>query len=734
MQNAYLMRRVRGALIVFFSLLLISDAVAQVVPRPERRGRRYRVRIESAPPGATIYLDDERYGVVGQTPWQGRLQRGDWKVILKKDGYEKAVRFIRVRRTRRVQETFVPMVKKDEPTVLDIRGDADKNAIGAEVWVDGQLQGRVPMEVKVKPGRHLIAIKREGFEPFSRWVSAEENNTVAINPRLTPIASKKTGSILIDADVNGAAIFVDGKEIENATTPALVSDIVEGPHVVEVRKDPAMPWKQTIVVKAGETVKVHAELKATITGPVGTVRVLSNVPGAKVYLDGSEVGAAPADVRAKPGEHVIEVKAPGHAPREERVTVSAGSATVLKLDLRRGTGADAVLKIVSPIPEAVVYVDGKQIGKVPQTQELPGGDHFVVVSKEGYKEFKEKIRLEPGQTLTITAELRAAGGFRFLSNPAGATVLLDGEPIGKTPLLKENIDVGKHIVTFRAKGYHDFEQAVTVTGGKLEVMNATMKIIDTGPTTAELKREQRGLTSRSARPLPRGRSTVDVALGYPYFLDGRITVGAGNLGNYPFDAGVFFRSFFSRSEMGVTGRLQLFDRSPFAFALFGDIGGGANFLDDSARNSFFFDAGAIASLTALSHVTVSGRTYLNVWSDRHCPALENGGFEAGIEPIDLCSDYLAREMGGNPPDFSAEDKARVDDLLGGGDLFSREGGVRLMMSVAVEVAVQQRWSLWLMFEGAPFQQERPAYTDTFNSSMFEDDLVSYFRFGSTFKF
>ncbi|HET6611038.1 MAG TPA: PEGA domain-containing protein [Kofleriaceae bacterium] len=725
------MRRVRRILIVFFTFFMVADATAQVVPRPKRRGRRYSVRIESAPPGATVYLDQEIYGAVGVTPWQGKIQTGDWKVILKKDGYEIATRYITVRRTRKVQETFVPMVKKEEPTVLDIRGDADPNALGSEVWVDGQLQGKVPMQVKVNPGRHLIAIKREGFENFSTWVTAEANHTITVNPRLTAIAKKEVGSILVDADVAGADVLIDGKAIEGTQTPALIPDLVAGPHVIEVRKAPAMPWKQTVVVKAGETVKVRAELQAS-TGPTGTVRVLSNVTGAKVYLDGAEVGAVPADVRAKPGEHLIEVKAPNHKTREERVKVSAGSALVLKLDLRRGGGTDAVLKIVSPIPDAAVYVDGEQIGKVPQTREVGAGDHYVVVTKKGYQEYKKKLRIESGQTVTITADLSAAGGFRFLSNPAGAIVLLDGEAVGKTPLLRENIAAGEHVVTVRAEGYHDFEKSITVSGGKLQVINATLEMIDTGPTSAELRREQRGLTSRSARPIPRGRSTVDIAVGYPYFLDGRITVGAGKLANHLFDAGVFFRTFFSRSELGVAGRLQLFDRSPFALAVFSDIGGGSNFIDDSGRNSFFFDAGVVASLSALSHVTVSGRAYLNTWSDRHCPVIKNGAFEG--DPVDLCTDYQARAMGGNPAGFSAEDKAHVDELLDGGDLFSREGGVRAIISVAVEAAIKQRWSLWLLFEGAPFQKERPAFTDTFNGALFEDDLGSYFRVGTTFKF
>src|SRR6185436_1961209 len=112
-----------------------SRAGAQVEPRPTKSGRKYPVRIDSAPQQAAIYLDDEKYGIVGYTPWAGKLEKGNWTVILKKDGYELASRIITVKRSSRLQETFMPMTRKIEPGVIEVRGDADKNSFGADVSV-----------------------------------------------------------------------------------------------------------------------------------------------------------------------------------------------------------------------------------------------------------------------------------------------------------------------------------------------------------------------------------------------------------------------------------------------------------------------------------------------------------------------------------------------------------------------------------------------------------------------
>src|SRR5687768_17289228 len=106
MRLAYLMRT---GLTLIILLVAHGSASAQSEPRPPKPGRKYSVRIVSAPQQAAIYLDDEKYGIVGYTPWAGKLAKGNWKVILKKDGYELTTRIITVKRSSRLQETFLPM-------------------------------------------------------------------------------------------------------------------------------------------------------------------------------------------------------------------------------------------------------------------------------------------------------------------------------------------------------------------------------------------------------------------------------------------------------------------------------------------------------------------------------------------------------------------------------------------------------------------------------------------------
>ncbi|HUQ08465.1 MAG TPA: PEGA domain-containing protein [Kofleriaceae bacterium] len=717
-----------ATLVAVLATMFLTAGTAHAQAHPRLAGGKYPVKVDSAPPGATVYIDRKELGPVGVTPWNAKLKNGEYTIIIELEGYQPAQKTIKVARTRKLQESFIPLIKKLDPPRIDVRADADKNMFGATVFLDGQNQGTAPVLLTTDSGRHLVEIKKDGFETFSTWVDAKENEKVTLTPFLKELAKPKLGTLVVDADVPDAKVLLDGNEVAG-TTPVFITDVIEGLHVIEVRKEPAVPWKQTVQVIAGAQAKVRAELKATIGGQGGVIRVLSNIAGAKVFLDGTDMGAVPIDIKdVKTGEHVLEVKAPGYQNREERVTINAGQTMILKLDLNpeAGKGDTGTLKVVSAVPDADVYIDGAAIGKVPQEKAVARGEHFVVVKLVGFKSFEQKVRIEPGQTLTVSAELKAVGRVRIISDPAGAEVLINGLPQGVTPLELNEVEVGTTIVRVVKGGYQVWEQTLALEGGKTETLSANLKL--EGMSDDELLAEQRGLASFGARTLPRGRSTVDFGLGYPYFLETRINVGAGKMSNFGLDAGVGVRSMGSRSEIGLGVRLMLVDNDPFSAGVFGDLWWGSRLIDDSKRNGLTLNAGGVASLTAFTRVTVSGRMYLNMYSDRHCPEV-NSSDEFDGDPIDTCQSYKDGTL-------SAEDRANVESLTGstGSDFYGRDTGIRLMTSAIAEIAVKQRWNVWFVLEGAPFQSERALYTDYFSRPLFKSDFGTYGRVGATYKF
>jgi hypothetical protein len=735
MKIAHIVCRLAAWALALTLLLEASLATAQTTCPQAKSGRKYKVKVDSAPPGATIYFGSKECGPMGVTPWAGSVPAATYNVIVELEGYQPATKPFTVKRARAAQELFLPLVKKADPPRIDVRADADKNLFGAQLYVDGELKGQVPMLVTVDAGRHQVEIRKEGFETLTQWITATENDKITLSPALKEIAKAKYGTVIVEADVPDAEVFIDGNKHPDKT-PAVISNVIEGIHVIEVRKEPSVPWKQTIQVKAAEQTKVRADLKAGLGTGDATISVLSNISNAKVFLDGREVGVVPFDIKnVKPGEHVLEVKAEGYTTREERIVVNAGATEIRKMDLGVDGGPDqGIIKVVSPVPEAEVFIDGASVGKVPQEKRAGAGEHFVVVKLVGYKTFEQKIRVEAGKAITVSAELKAVGSLRVISTPQDSAVLVNGVEVGRTPLTAE-IEVGQNIVRIEKAGFVPTERTVTIEGGKTETISAELPV--SGPSEAEATSEQKGLSSFGARTLPRGRSTIDMMGGYPYFLEGRINVGAGRIQQFGFDAGVGVRTnLLDRSELGIGVRFQFVDQNPFSVGAFSDLWWGSALLDDSKRNGVTFNAGAVASLTALTGVTISGRIYGNFWSDRHCPEkLSNTRLDG--DGTDTCVGYLSRAVNGSSPnDFSEEDRVRAELLTGnkGNDFFDRDAGARLMVAVAAEVALYQRWNLLGILEIAPFQDERALFTNLFSSVMAESDPGIYLRLGTSYKF
>lgn len=727
--------RLLGLLLPLLFAVRTADAQQPAANCPNAKAQRlqYAVKIDSAPPGASIFVDSDQCASVGQTPWTGKLNPGALTIVIKKDGYQLAVKTFTVAKVRKVQELFVPLTAQPR---VEVNASADKNLIDADVTLDGVPAGKIsgPLIIQTTAARHLLEIKKAGFDPISQWVDLSTTPSVVLTPVFKAI--QQFGSVLVDADIPDSEIYIDqNKHPDN--TPATISNVPVGVHVIEVRKNGQSQTKPITIV-ANQQVKVRLEL----TAGVGVVRVMSDTAGARAFIDSIDKGPVPVDIKdIKAGDHIIQIKAPGFKTYEEIVAVTPGSSKTVKKELEADVPADSgTIKIVSTVADATATIDSVNV-KMGEDIRKPAGEYLVQVRKPGYKMFEAKIKIEPGKPSTVTAELKMVGKLRVLSNPAGANVMINGFSVGKTPVETE-VETGDTILRIEMAGFNAFEETLKVEGGdKTQTISRELAIA--GKSDAELSTEQKSLSSFGARTLPRGRSTVDFDAGYPYFLNTRITVGAGRLAKrFGFDASIGVRTFLARTELGLGARAMLSNADPFSAGVFTQLYYGSKLFDDSQRNGVTWDLGAIASLTALSNVTISGRAYFEFWSDRHCPALDNSmenGFE-GTDPTDTCVGYRARRILGNGPnDFSEQDALRVEKLTGidkPEDLYDRENGARFLVSLIAEIAVDQHWNLFGIFEGAPFQgkSQRALFTDLFSGPMGEKDLLVYARVGLSYKF
>ncbi len=756
----------RSTKTLFATMLLLAVAAprlapAQVEPRPVKKGYKRAFTINSSPQQAAIYLDDRKYGVMGYTPFKVTLVDGDYKLILELRGYKTEERTIRVQRG--IGEQMIVLQREVQPGALKVVTTSDPNLAGAMVVVDGQPQGAAPKEVKLGVGRHLVEISKEGFLPFSQWVEVEEAQVVTLAPSLKAIvAERPQGSLLIDSEPSGAEVAVDGRKFADRT-PTLIDSLSEGVHVVEVSKPPAKPYKDTVFIKGGERTKLTAKLEEPapppVPGPVvtppapgtqpgtttpppgdrpadkpadkpadpnqlaagqGGVRVSANVEGAELWLDNERKGLLPMLVKdLPPGPHAVEVRAAQRTTFRQKVEIEVGKVAVVEAVLAAPIKGAGILRVVSPLPEAVVYIDGARAGVSPVEKEIAPGKHFIMVTKEGFANFQKEVQVEAGATVDLTANLLAGGSIRVISKE-NAKVFLDGKLLGPSPADAENIEAGEHLVSVQLPGYEEFRTKVLVKAGLREIVNADLKAIYTGPSLEELQIRQRGISTWGARPMAFGNFALDVSAGYPVWSELRATVGVSDAKIFGWDLGIGLRSFTNNWELYLTGRTRFFQSGPFSLGAFALAGGGSGSL---GRNSILGQVGALATINLADVFSISWRVFADIWSDQLCPE------EDPTKGRGICQQDWSK--------YEVEKRDRIKQMTGATDpseLKKRSTNARFYLSLALEGAITQHFSLFLVIEGAPAQGERAMHSELFNERMLGPDPIYNGRLGFTFKY
>jgi CRISPR/Cas system-associated exonuclease Cas4 (RecB family) len=169
----------------------------------------------------------------------------------------------------------------------------------------------------------------------------------------------------------------------------------------------------------------------------------------------------------------------------------------------------ASLKVQSQVPNAEVFVDGSSLGRAPiDRNDLDPGKHYVVVHKDGFTDFKREVVLLENQSITMVADLSATGGLRVLSSPEGAEVKIDGELIGKTPVQRDAVPSGDHIVEFKMKGFFDHKETMKIEGGREKVFSVDLKALPSGPTPEQVQKRKQGMSSFGAKANPVGGVTA----------------------------------------------------------------------------------------------------------------------------------------------------------------------------------------------------------------------------------
>jgi eukaryotic-like serine/threonine-protein kinase len=138
--------------------------------------------------------------------------------------------------------------------------------------------------------------------------------------------------------------------------------------------------------------------------------------------------------------------------------------------------------IVSSNPEgAQVHLDGQTnpVWVTPYTiTGLGPGQHVVTVSKAGYASDTRNFEVTSGSKSSLSLNLPPLGAFvTIASEPAGATVFIDGKNIGHVTPAQYTAEKGSHTILVRKEGYLDETTTAEFTAGQQFKFSPVLKAL-----------------------------------------------------------------------------------------------------------------------------------------------------------------------------------------------------------------------------------------------------------------
>ena len=217
---------------------------------------------------------------------------------------------------------------------------------GAEVELNGELLGLTPITISdLESGAHSVVLYKKGYK-LREFSFQHPQGSVQVHS-----LEQEDNSALITSNPSGAVVTIGGQK--QGHTPLLLTDLPNGSTKVKIS---SLGFASgTFYVNNLENWKrdhLHVDLKSI----VGSVSIVTNPPGCKIFLDGDLMGTTEGifgDQLSKPlvlkdvlpGEYKLKVASVDESEtKESTITIQGGEQVESKISLKF---VNSVLKLIN---------------------------------------------------------------------------------------------------------------------------------------------------------------------------------------------------------------------------------------------------------------------------------------------------------------------------------------------------------------------------------------------------
>ncbi len=332
-----------------------------------------------------------------------------------------------------------------------------------EVWV--YLTAKYATYIKIS---HPDFSSTEFWIPFDLEPKQGYELTLVNKTNLPQTLSINSNWVVVKAMPKDAIINIDGNYYQNGK--AMLS--VDKPHELTVTHPLYHPYRQEIYSDANE--KKTYEIK--LNPAYGWLEIDSKPEsGATVLINGVKKGVTPffSDTLVS-GNYEVTVLKDMYKNASKKLIISDNNVT--KEDINMTPNFAEVT--LTTDQNADIFIDDIKVGTSEWLGRIAEGEHIIEAKKESHRKTAISVNVTSGknESFIIPDPIPIYGALNINSEPDEATVYLDGEKIGETPFVRNNVLIGEHNITFDKKGYNPLTKAITVIEGQIISINEVLQI------------------------------------------------------------------------------------------------------------------------------------------------------------------------------------------------------------------------------------------------------------------
>ncbi len=244
-------------------------------------------------------------------------------------------------------------------------------------------------------------------------------------------------------------------------------------------------------------------------------------------------------------------------------TVAGESAREAGFELvRQLFDAVGVVSFESIPAQAVVFVDGEEIGETPLSRQFGVGRYEYRIERPAHDAIEGTIEVRTGEAHRVDAQLEEMPGrLRISGAPEGALIWIDGENRGRAEEMVE-LAVGRYALEVKAEGYETQRQTVEIIADEVTDIIAELDpsrslLRDVAATAIADHRFQFDLGlemgfQMAAFPNARGEGDDGLNYGFEGWLDEGELVDGGELRRFLSPLGLRVGAGWEGPRLGLT--------------------------------------------------------------------------------------------------------------------------------------------------------------------------------------